>query len=137
MARQGMGWFLLGLLAGSAVGVALRLMVQAAGDGERSAGEEGAAPRTSNLDHLRERALAGPALARGREAARAARTAAGKAPVVPAHMGEPVQRLVSDLRARWREALTEGRQAAAEKEAALRRRYLELVGRPAPGRSRR
>jgi gas vesicle protein len=149
---MGFGRFLLGLIIGGIAGAGLGLVVQPAprGSGQkRQNGEQMIAPVTFRLDRARklmEQARA--AFDQGRstaiEAGQSARvrtseaahtagasvihaeeSAAHEAAAVSNRVTGGIQGFTAELKSRWREAVSEGKQAAAETEAELRRRYLE------------
>lgn len=132
--RGGWGRFALGLLAGSGTGAALGLLVTSrAGDGGADAGTLGRAGEAAG--GVRERALR--AFERGRSAAADSAGAVGDAATggtvqvkdaagnVASSVAAPPRSALDSVKARWREAMSDGKAAAAEKEREMRRRYLE------------
>jgi len=149
---MGFARFLLGLLVGGVAGAGLGLVLppNPRGLGQRRRdGEPVVAPVTLRLDRARklmEQARA--AFEQGRstaiEAGQSARvrtseaahmagasvihaeeSAAHEAVAVSNRVTGGIQGLTAELKSRWREAVSEGKQTAAETEAELRRRYLE------------
>jgi hypothetical protein len=154
MARQrDGGWFLLGLLLGAAVGAAVRLVLDSGTATARGTGGDPMSRVRSVLAAAGQQAQgtlqrAQAAFEQGRasalgaghamretteEATDAALAGAAHTQVTPAErvtavttgLTGSVQGVIEQVKSRWREAIAEGKQAAAETEADLRRRYLE------------
>jgi gas vesicle protein len=150
---MGFGRFLLGLIIGGIAGAGLGLVLQPTprGTGQtRRTGEPVFGPVALRLDRARKllaqartafeqgRAtvvhagrgvgvtdeVAQTAMATGADTALAEGTPQRVA-AVPERVTGGIQGLTAELKARWRQAVAEGKQAAAETEAELRRRYLE------------
>jgi gas vesicle protein len=129
--RRGRGWIslVLGLLAGAAAGGVVGLLLAPAPEGD---GEGGLAERVQALPERARTAFergraqarqAGGAAAGG--AAEARMTALSTAGDTAADVLTPVRSFGAALKERWREAVEAGKVASAEKQAELRRRYLE------------
>jgi hypothetical protein len=149
---MGLGRFLLGLIIGGAAGAGLGLVLQssprALGQPRRD-GEPATAPVTLRLDRARRLMdQARAAFEQGRSTAidagrsvkeqtahtaesagagvvHAEEAAVARAASVTTGVTGGIQGFTAELKSRWREAVAEGKQAAAETEAELRRRYLE------------
>jgi hypothetical protein len=129
---------LAGMIIGIAAGAGLALLTS---QGNGGGGAEGgmAGQIKALLDRARSAFEQGRAraLAAGRRAAITGGESAGESSVAVQEtaaegtraVAAPAQGLMDQLKARWREAVTEGRVASAEKEAEMRRKYLEYTKR--------
>ncbi len=111
----------LGLIAGAVAGAVLAYLTEAEPDPNAPGGGSPQARIQHTVRQLRSRFEGARAEAhRSRATALAARPAGGSTAA-----GTPAPTIAEQLKSRWRAAVNEGRAVSAEKQAELRRKYLE------------